>query len=150
MIIFAEKNKDLKKLFKESFPDIGVTDDMFAYPEPKNIVTCSNKWLSMGGGIDAVIAKKYPKECAQAKEQLGKGTMDDLLTPFRIGSVVFAVTVDDQFKADPKAIKKALSFIFNRLKDHEETFIFTGMGTGIGGLSPEDFIKLCKEAHETN
>lgn len=146
MIVFAEKNKELRELFKESFPDIEVTDDMFSCPEPKNIVTCSNKWLSMGGGIDAIIAKHYPKECAQAKEQLGKGTIDDLLTPFRVGRVVFAVTVDDQLKADTKAIKNALSFIFNRLKDHEETFIFTGMGTGIGGLSPEKFINLCKES----
>lgn len=148
MIIFAEKNEELRNLFKETFPDIEVTDDMFSVSEPKNVVTCSNKWLSMGGGIDAVIAKKYPKECATAKEQLGNGTMDNLLTPFRVGNVVFAVTVDDELKADIGAIKNSLTFIFKMLKPHNETFVFTGMGTGIGGLSPEEFINLCKESNE--
>lgn len=145
MIIFAEKNKGLRELFKKEFPDIEAVEDMFAVPEPKNVVSCSNKWLSMGGGIDALIAKYYPKECKQAREQLGAGTMDGLLTPFRIGKVVFAVTVGDNLEADEKAIKNSLSFIFTRLKQHEETFVFTGMGTGIGGLSPQDFINLCKE-----
>lgn len=148
MIIFAEKNKELREMFKEEFPDIEVAEDMFAVPEPKNVVTCSNKWLSMGGGIDALIAKHYPDECKRAKEEIGNGTMDNLLTPFRVGKVVFAVTVDENLKSDTKAIKNSLSFIFNRLKQHEETFVFTGMGTGIGGLSNESFVNLCKEANQ--
>lgn len=148
MIIFAEKNKELREMFKKEFPDIQTVGDMFAVSEPKNVVTCSNKWLSMGGGIDALIARHYPDECRIAKEQLGNGTMDNLLTPFRVGKVVFAVTVGDKLEADISAIKKSFSFIFNRLKHHDETFVFTGMGTGIGGLSNESFIKLCKEANQ--
>ena len=61
MIIFAEKNKELRELFKKEFPDIEVVEDMFSVPEPKNVVSCSNKWLSMGGGIDALIATHYPE-----------------------------------------------------------------------------------------
>lgn len=145
MIIFAEKNKELRELFKKEFPDIEVVEDMFSVPEPKNVVSCSNKWLSMGGGIDALIAKHYPEECRTAKEQIGNSTTDSLMTPFRIGKVVFAVTVGDRLEADIKAIKNSLSFIFTRLKPHNETFVFTGMGTGIGGLSHQEFINLCKE-----
>lgn len=148
MLIFAEKNQVLREMFKGAFPDIEVVEDMFSVPEPKNVVTCSNKWLSMGGGLDALIAKHYPEECARAKSQIGNGTMNDLMTPFCIGNVVFAVTVDDNLQADIGAIRNSLAFIFKMLLPHAETYVFTGMGTGIGGLDNESFIKLCKQAYE--
>lgn len=145
MIIFAEKNKELREMFKKEFPDIEVAEDMFAVPEPKNVVTCSNKWLSMGGGIDALIAKHYPDECRDAKDFIkDKG----FISPFTFGKVVFALTVDDQLKADTEEIGKILSYIFKHFICRNEVYVFTGMGTGIGGLSNESFIKLCKEANQ--
>ena len=109
----------------------------------------------MGGGLDALIAKHYPEDCKYAQDWI-KGDLNNrygYLPPGKTLStknVVFAVTVDDKLNADKNAIAHILDAIFSLLLKDKETYVFTGLGTGIGGLDNKSFINLCKQAYEQN
>lgn len=143
MLIFAEKDHDLREMFEKRFPSIETATEMFAVREPKVVVTCSNPWFTMAGGIDAVIRRKYPLECAiWEKERPNQASVGFIQ---QISSVLFTVTVDIHLKASEEGIKTILQYLWT-LKDEKMPYVFTGMGCGIGGLSKERFVELCEES----
>ena len=101
------------------------------------IVSASNPLFSMGGGLDAEIAKRYPKECAKAQKKKGVNQ--------RIGDVVFTVTVDEELKSSRRLALTALNFAISKTKSNE-TLLISGLGTGIGGLATEVFVSALMEA----
>jgi hypothetical protein len=142
-LIFAEKNQELRELFKSSFPHIEVVDDAFAYPDAV-IVSCSNPKFTMGAGLDAEIAKRY--ELATEIIQSYAERYPLMIFPgfvVRIGNVLFSVTVDDNLVANIRGIKDVLGSV--KILSQRENVVMTGLGTGIGGLAHYEFIDLCKE-----
>ena len=99
------------------------------------LMTASNPQFSFGGGIDAKFAEYFPYYC-QMKRYRGGGNE-------RIGNIVFSITVDNNYRATKELIKYAIIFALSQLcKD--ETLILSGIGTGIGGLSEDDFCEVLK------
>lgn len=130
-IVFIDKNKRLVNKVKKALGESKVQvkhGDIFA--ERGVIVSASNPNFTMGGGLDALIARKYPKECAEARNTPGKNK--------RIGDVIFTITVDNKLKSNIMLVRKALNFAKRNLKKNE-TLLVSGLGTGIGGLSYKAF-----------
>lgn len=100
------------------------------------LITASNPMWSFGGGIDWHFKNRFPDECKEKQER--GGGME------RIGNIVFAVTVDENYKATPKIITKALKFGLSQLKEGE-VLVVSGLGTGIGGLPVKEFCRIVKE-----
>jgi O-acetyl-ADP-ribose deacetylase (regulator of RNase III) len=141
-LIFAEKNQELRELFKSNFPHIEVVDDAFAYPDAV-IVSCSNPKFTMGAGLDAEIAKRYELATEIIQSYAEKYPLM-VLPGFtaRIGNVLFSVTVGDDLKASIRGITDVLIAV--KILAKKELVVMTGLGTGIGGLPHEEFIELCK------
>lgn len=136
-IIFIDKNKRLVNKVKKALDTSKIEvkyGDIFA--EDGVIVTASNPDFTMGGGLDALIARKYPKECKQAQKTPGKNK--------RIGNVIFTITVDKKLNSNSKLVMKALRFAKKNQKKGE-TLLISGLGTGIGGLSYKNFIECLSE-----
>ncbi len=141
-IIFCEKNKELLKKVKEVFKNetnnlhcelITETDVFKAKKKYPNalITTTSNPDFSMGGGLDALIKEKYPEQCKSPREF--KFTKD----------LFFTITVDKNIKSSKSIVQRALLGIY--FASRKNDIIFTGLGTGIGGLSIDDFISELKK-----
>jgi len=136
-IIFIDKNKRLVNKVKKALGECKIQvkcGDIFA--QGGVIVSASNPDFTMGGGLDYLIAQKYPKECIEARKTPNKNK--------RIGNVIFTITVDDKLKSNYKLVKKALSFAKKSLKKNE-TLLVSGLGTGIGRLSYKDFASIFVE-----
>lgn len=107
---------------------------MYAYTIPRAVLmTASNPLFTFGGGIDAGFREHFPKLC-EYKRMKG-GDME------RIGNVVFAITVDEHLKATKEQVEKALQFAIDNTYEGE-TLLLSGVGTGIGGLSEDDFVDV--------
>ena len=135
-LILCDKNKKLVKEFKKLKSEyfelvVDTTGDVFKakkkYPNAK-IVTASNKDFTFGGGLDAALKSKYPDECMKCKEF---GSSDNLF---------FTITVDENYRCDKDILLRALVGMFANITKH--SFILTGLGTGIGGLSIIEFITV--------
>lgn len=98
-------------------------------------MTASNPRFTMGGGLDAIFVDHFP-ELVRFKQYKGGGQE-------RIANVVFAITVDDSYKATKDTIEQALRFAIENTGDGE-TLCISGIGTGIGGLSVNDFVLVLK------
>ena len=111
--------------------------DYFADIQPNEVlITASNPMWSFGGGIDFLFKEKYPELVAEKQEK--GGGME------RIENIVFAITVDENYKATPKIIEKAIRFALSTLKEGE-VLRLSGIGTGIGGLTPAQFVATLKK-----
>lgn len=97
------------------------------------LMTASNPHFSMGGGLDALFLKHYPL-IVKHKQSKGGGME-------RVQNIVFTITVNDRFKATEEQVEKAIRFAIENTSDNE-TLLLTGCGTGIGGMSIEQFISI--------
>lgn len=100
------------------------------------MMTASNPQFTFGGGIDFMFKRNYPHLVSFKKMQ--KGKME------RIGNIVFAITVNNDYKATPETIKNALTFTLEHTYEGE-TLLISGVGTGIGGMSEDQFVEVLKE-----
>jgi hypothetical protein len=138
-LIFAEKNKTLREKFADRFYSrylIETEDDALKAGSKKGniILTCSNPDFNPGGGLDAQLAKKYKKDWKNAKNL----TVSDKLA--------FATTVDESLKANKKAIIKAIRFAIETAGKMSGCVVMTGLGTGVGGLTDDEFLDLFEKA----
>lgn len=137
-ITFIDRNTSLVEKVKKAvkhFPVKIEVKEGDIFNEEGVIVSASNPSFSMGGGLDAQIAKRFPEESAlvQKKKKMQQ-----------IGDVMFVVTVDENIKASRDIVDEALAFAFNK-KNHlkpDQTLLVTGLGTAIGGLDEDDFVWL--------
>lgn len=138
-IIFVDFNESLVKKVSALGIESHHSDFFtFAYNHVERpvLMTASNPFFSMGGGLDWEFAKQFPKLCEYKRN---KGTGME-----RIMNVCFTITVDDRLKATKESVRSALKFAIENT--HEgETLLLSGVGTGIGGISEEDFISALKE-----
>ena len=142
-IIFCDRNKELLsevlKLFGTEKNNLhcelivdtsgDVLECKEKHPDAK-IVTASNPKFDMGGGLDLILKTKYAEQCQTAREFK---TTNDLF---------FVVSVDNDLKSTRKIIQRALLAVY--LCSRKNDIILNGLGTGIGGLSIEDFVKELK------
>jgi uncharacterized protein YjbI with pentapeptide repeats len=136
MLRFCDTNQKLVKkvdtLFKnydynsKFFGELkAIHGDIFKEKEKNGgrICTASNPSFNMAGGLDLAISKKF--EVENPKEF------------YFNNDIFYLITVDENLKSSKKIIQRALCGVLcYRNKD----LIITGIGTGIGGLSDEDFI----------
>lgn len=138
MIKFCDLNHSLVEKVK-ALGTKAVTGDYFmevCRTERPVMMTASNPSWTFGGGIDRLFDDYYP-HLVSVKKMRGDGME-------RIGNICFCITVDSSLKATKEQIKKALAFAIS--STHEsETLLVSGVGTGIGGLSEDDFIGVLKE-----
>ena len=116
------------------FEVLVIEGDIFRYKGV--IVSASNPDFTMGGGLDAQIAKRHPLECKNIDKKKGNQ---------RIVDVIFTVTVDKDLKATRKLVAKALKFALTKTYE-DETVLISGLGTGIGGLDEDEFVWLFLQA----
>ena len=138
-LTFVDTNKKLvnkvKKLFENwNFDKLNMQLDTYywdVFEYKKNnpdflICTASNPKFNMWWWLDKAIADHYPSEVKNLKEW--KPT--DNLLPL--------ITVNSDLKATRSQIMRALTFVYvNRYKYN---MILTGIWTGIGGMSDDDFM----------
>ncbi len=138
-IVFVDRNIDLVRKVREAVKSLDEKKqelievhkgDVFDYDGVH--VSASNPSFTFGGGLDAVLFKKYNKECLQARKTKGMK---------RIGNVIFTITVDNEYFATEYRVRKALEFAIENTKTRE-TLVLSGLGTGIGGLNERTFVKL--------
>jgi len=133
---------DLNNSLVEKVRELGIKaehGDYFrnALDIPRHVLmTASNPQFSMGGGLDAKFADHFPYYCT-IKRLKGGGNE-------RIGNIIFAITVNNNYQATKDMVKKAIEFAIENTAENE-TLCLSGVGTGIGGLSEEDFIDVLKE-----
>ncbi len=132
-ILVVDKNKELIKMVQDAISHLPYTNisvkvgDIFA--EEGVIVSASNPYFSCSGGLDFAIAARGhtpPKE------------------PGRHGSIIWAITVDENIVSSRELVHDALDFACS-LVNPDETLLVSGLGTGIGGLSYQDFISALLE-----
>ena len=133
-IKFIDKNQSLVNKVRKAtlhlpFRAEVLCDDIFNYEGV--IVSASNPDFTMGAGLDALIAEKYPEEVKQARKNPNKNQ--------RIGNVIFTITVNEDLKATKSRVIKALKFALFNVKKNE-TALISGLGTGIGGLDEDEFV----------
>jgi len=133
-IKFIDKNQSLVNKVRKAtlhlpFRAEVLCDDIFNYEGV--IVSASNPDFTMGAGLDALIAEKYPEEVKQARKNPNKNQ--------RIGNVIFTITVNEDLKATKSRVIKALKFALFNVKENE-TALISGLGTGIGGLDEDEFV----------
>lgn len=105
-----------------------------AYKTPFPVLmTASNPLFTFGGGLDYHFMQNFPGLC-EYKREVGGGNE-------RIANICFTVTVDKDLESNIDIIKSAMSFALDSVQKNE-TLIMSGIGTGIGGLSIEDFIDV--------
>lgn len=85
--LIAKVSKALKYLPLD-VPIEAKTGDIFSYEGV--IVSASNPLFTMGGGLDAQIAERFPDACAQVIPSAGNQ---------RIGNVICTITVDEKLHA---------------------------------------------------
>jgi hypothetical protein len=112
--------------------------DIFQYEGV--IVSASNPRFTFGGGLDKLISLHFPDECALVDR--GKGNQ-------RIGNVIFTITVGRDYRASPELVEEAIRFAIDNTKEGE-TLLLSGLGTGIGGMSEKDFIKILSNINRNN
>ena len=137
-LIFCDTNKELlkkvEKVFRETINHthceliISKNDLLETKKEYKEalIATASNPSFTMNGGIDRIIKNNYPDQCENTREF--KFTKD----------LFFTITCDENIKTNKKIIQRALLGIY--FASRKNDIIFTGLGTGVAGLSEDDFI----------
>lgn len=136
-ILFVDKNEELVSKVKSAIEFLPKEWNVSAkcgdiFEEEGVIVSASNPNFMMGGGLDALIAEKYPKECGDIDRKDGNQ---------RHGNVIFTITVGEDLKATRELVAEALkSALYNTEKG--ETVLISGLGTGIGGLDPDDLVWL--------
>ena len=145
-IKIVDLNRSLIQACNEAGLDAEWSDYFYTAANTPNAVlmTASNPMWTFGGGIDAKFANIYP-DLIEEKQTKGGGME-------RIENIVFAITVDENYHATPEVVKKAIEFALSALKENE-TLLLHGAGTGIGGLSIEDFVEIIKGVstpHKTN
>lgn len=137
-MIFCDLNKRLVVAVKK----LGVPaycQDYFARARvtPNAVLmTASNPQFTFGGGIDAAFMREFPELCREKQERPGYNE--------RIGNICFTITVGPHYRATPEMIEKALRFAINQTGKDEE-LIVNGVGTGIGGLSSDEFVSVLKK-----
>jgi hypothetical protein len=100
------------------------------------LMTASNPSFTFGGGLDYYFKKNYPFLC-RYKQVKGGGNE-------RIGNICFIVSVNEDLTASKERVREAIRFgLDNTLEG--ETLCLSGIGTNIGGMSEDDFIKILKE-----
>ena len=138
MLIFCDQNKSLVEKVKAVMPadfwgePIKVIEgDIFQVAKDNGclIATASNPQFTMGGGLDALIKNNFPEEC---KKPVAWTKSEHLY---------FVLTVDDKIQTGKEIVKTALMNIFG---NRHLNIAFTGLGTGIGDLSEDDFIEVLK------
>lgn len=100
------------------------------------IVSASNFYYQMSGGLDAQINRRYFNECEEARKDPGVNQ--------RIGNVIFTITVDENLNATPELVRNAVRFALDNVKK-DETLLLSGLGTGIGSLNIETFCDILLE-----
>lgn len=103
--------------------------DVFDYKKDNPnflICTASNPSFSMWWWLDKAIAERYPNEICWLKEWVPNGNLLPL------------ITVWDDLKATKNIIMRALLFVYANISSNN--IILTGIGTGIGWLTEDDFI----------
>ena len=136
-IIFIDRNKSLVSKVKKAIEFLPKEWNVSAkcgdiFNEDGVIVSASNPHFSLGGGLDALIAEKYPKEC---------GDIDRNDRNQRHGNIIFTITVGEDLKATRELVTEALKAALDNT-ERDETVLISGLGTGIGGLDEDDFIWL--------
>ena len=142
MVKFCDLNRSLVDKVK-ALGIQSVCADYFleACRTPRSVLmTASNPNFTMGGGLDYLFEKNYP-HVVQFKQARGGGME-------RIGNIIFAITVDNDYKATPDTIKQALIFALEHVYEGE-TLLVSGIGTGIGGLLEDEFVRIMKEVMAT-
>jgi uncharacterized protein YjbI with pentapeptide repeats len=137
-IIIVDKNKELieeiKKLdLKSSFYDVVVSDEDNVFSVKKKyplarIVTASNPSFSAGGGLDFALKNAFPEQWEKAKEF------------HRTKDLLFVVSVNENLCSSKEIVQRALVGVSGY--SYECDLIITGIGTGIGGLSIDNFCSL--------
>ena len=146
-IAFVDKNKSLCKKVEKLFEEYKHTPreldvycgDVFKYKKQHpsfRICTASNPDFTMGGWLDLAIAKNYPEEVKLLKE-------------FWITENLFGlVTVDRELKTNKLKIRRCLAGVY--AYRYTIDVILTGIGTGIGELSEDDFLGELKRFLSAN
>jgi len=136
MIIFCDLKKDLCHKVAKAIKDNslkGIKVEQGDIMKKRGlIVSASNPSFTMAGGLDALIAKKYPKECERARKHPNINQ--------KINNVIFTVTVDNSLTADGDKIAYALGFIKAYAKNNR--VLLSGLGTGIGGMDEDTFVEI--------
>lgn len=144
MIIFCDLNNSLV----EKVRAVGIEsyhDDYFRRASEIQravMMTASNPQFTFGGGIDAIFTENFPYYCQLKKMRRVRGME-------RIGNIVFAITVNNDYKADKETVKKAIQFALDNTYEGE-TLVLSGVGTGIGGLSEDDFVEILSSITSPN
>ncbi len=130
---------DLNKELIEKAQKLGyeaIHGDYFreGYKQEKPVfMTASNPMWTFGGGLDYLISKHFPNLC-EIKQIRGGGNE-------RIANLCFTITVDENLKATKETIKSAIEFALENTSA-DETLCLSGVGTGIGGLSVDEFLEV--------
>lgn len=136
-IIVCDLNREVIRNVPKEIQAIHGDYFQVAYQTPHSVLmTASNPRFSFGGGIDHTFTEHFPKLC-EYKRMKG-GEME------RMGNIVFAITVNDQLKGSKEIIKNAIEFALSTLIDGE-VLILSGIGTGVGGITPKVFGEVLQE-----
>ena len=139
--ILIDKNKELidkaqemLKTVDTNFEVTAVHSDIKKYLDKKDtiIATASNPSFTMGGGLDAILKNGLGIDETKLRE--GKVYNNKVLP---------IISVDAELKSTEQIILRALALLFYRDNDNN-TYLFTGLGTSIGGLDIDSFIKVLK------
>ena len=134
-IKFCDLNKWLVKKVRKAIPHFECIHwDIFE--QKWVIVSASNPLFTFWGGLDVLIANKYPSECKEKQSKKGWNE--------RIGNVIFTITVDDKIQSNKVLIREALTSIMMYWKE-DETILLSWLGTAIWWLSEDDFIDVLKD-----
>lgn len=138
MIKFCDLNHNLVEKVKALGLDSVCADYFLEACRTKRpvLMTASNPRWTFGGGIDYLFKEKYP-HLVSYKQAVGGGNE-------RIGNICFCLTVNDQLKAERKTVKEAIEFALENTAENE-TLLLSGVGTGIGMLSEDDFVGILQE-----
>lgn len=142
-IIFVDLNRQLvEKVSLLGIPAIcgDYFREIYKIQQPV-LMTASNPQWTFGGGIDYAFLQNYP-HCIHYKQIKG-GTNE------RITNIVFTTTVDKTLRATKESIRTAIRFAIDHTYEGE-TLVLSGVGTGIGGLSLDDFVSVVQELLDDN
>lgn len=140
MLKIIDLNRELIDQCQQAGFDAEVGDYFLgAYKTQQPVfVTASNPSLTFGGGLDLQFTKHFP-ELVRYKQYRGGGNE-------RIANICFCITVNDDLQATKESIRSALEFAIGATRAGE-TLVLSGLGTGIGGLSVEEFVDVLKDLH---
>jgi len=140
-IIFVDKDRELVDLVKSEIPSmIALQGDIIKIRKDEYqkalICSASNPKFEANGGLDKILAENFPDDWIKAKEFA--------LTE----NLFFVVSVDSGIKSNLKLVQRALIGVHGYSRDRD--IIITGLGTGIGGLDRNEFVKLLKQFSSAN